>query len=193
MVRAFSGAHPTAPVRLSVKGTAEVLRDLEQGRIDLAVVGARGLQAGLHFEDLAEDEIVLVAAPGAAAAPEGPLSLAACARLPRVEREQASATRAIVAAQLAALGAPLDPAAAVLTTGSLVEQRRAVVEGRGAGWLSRRSVAAELADGRLRLIPVAGVLVPRRYYVAWRIGTVFSPLARAFLAAARTAAAAWPR
>lgn len=193
MVAAFSAAHPSVAVRLSVQGTAAVLRDLEEGRVDLAVVGARGLQAALHFEDLAEDEIVLVAAPGAPGLPAGPLSLTECARLPRVEREAASATRAIVESQLAAMGAPLDPGAVVLTTGSLQEQRRAVVEGLGAGWLSHRAVAAELAQGRLRILPVAAVLVPRRYYVAWRIGTPFTPAARAFLAAARATVAGWSR
>ncbi|HET9553611.1 MAG TPA: LysR substrate-binding domain-containing protein [Anaeromyxobacteraceae bacterium] len=186
LLPAFTRRHPGVPVRLGVKDTAEVLGDLVEGRVDLAFVGARNAHPALHFEDFAEDEIVLVAAPGFAL-PPGPLGPSAAGRLPRVEREPGSATRAIVEAQLAALGAPLDPAAAVLEAGSVAAQRRAVTAGLGVGFASRRSVAPELASGALRVVPIESFVVPRRFFVAWRRDEPLPALARAFLAAARAA------
>jgi phosphonate transport system ATP-binding protein len=186
LVPAFALRHPGVPVRLGVKDTAEVLGDLVEGRIDLAFVGARNAHPALHFEDFAEDEIVLVASPGFAL-PPGPLGPSAAGRLPRVEREAGSATRAIVEAQLAALGAPLEPAAAVLEAGSVAAQRRAVTAGLGVGFASRRSVAPELASGALRVVPIESFVVPRRFFVAWRRDEPLPALARAFLAAARAA------
>ncbi|GEJ58549.1 hypothetical protein AMYX_32900 [Anaeromyxobacter diazotrophicus] len=186
-VAAFAAEEPQVTLRLAVKGTAEVLRDLAAGRVELAFVGAREERAGLHFEDFAEDEIALVAAASFAGLPE-PLHPAAVARLPRVDREPSSATRAIAEAQLAAMGAPLDPGAAVLEAGSLAALVEAVSAGLGVGFASRRSVARALAQRRVRLVAVEGVQIPRRFFVAWRRDAALSGPAARFLALARRAA-----
>jgi phosphonate transport system ATP-binding protein len=186
---AFARELPGVRVRLEVKDTLEVLSDLAAGRVELAFVGARSPHPALHFEDFAEDEIVLVAAPDLPCLPRGPISPSAAARLPRVDREPGSATRAIVEAQFAALGAPLDPGAAAFEAGSIEALKSAVAGGMGVGFASRLSVAEELRSGRLLLVPVASVRVPRRFFVAWRRAEPPSAAARALLAAARHAIA----
>jgi len=181
---AFARARPGTRVRLQVKDTAEVLEDLVQARVELALVGARSPHPALHFEDLAEDEIVLVAAPGFPL-PAPALAPSQAARLRRVDREPGSGTQAVVAAQLAALGAPLDPAASVFEAGSVEALKRAVEGGMGVGFASRLSVAAELRAGRLVVVPIDALRVPRRYFVAWRRGEEPSAAARDLLAALR--------
>ena len=184
-VPAFARELPGVRVRLEVKDTVEVLSDLAAGRVELAFVGARSPHPALHFEDFAEDEIVLVAAPGLPGLPRGPLSPTAAARLPRVDREPGSATRAIVEAQFAALGAPLEPGAVAFEAGSIEALKSAVAGGVGVGFASRLSVAEELRAGRLLVLPVTSVRVPRRFFVAWRRDEPLSAAARAFAAAAR--------
>ena len=181
---AFARAHPEVPVRLSVKATEQVIADLSRGRVELAFVGARSAAPDLHFEDLAEDEIVLVASPHFGGLPE-PLSASLAARLPRVDREPGSATRAIVEAQLAGMGVALDPAASVLEAGSVAALVAAVAAGMGVGFASRRSVARALEAGRGREVPVQALKVPRRFFVAWRREQALSAPARRFLALAR--------
>jgi phosphonate transport system ATP-binding protein len=181
---AFARDWPAARVRLLVRDTGAALDDLVAGRVDLALVGARSPHPALHFEDLAEDEIVLLAAPGFPLPPP-PLAPSQLARLPRVDREEGSGTQAVVAAQLAALGAPLDPAASVFEAGSVEALKRAVEGGVGVGFASRLSVAEELRTGRLVVVPVEQVRVPRRYYVAWRRNEEPSAAARGLLAALR--------
>jgi DNA-binding transcriptional LysR family regulator len=111
------------------------------------------------------------------------------ARLPRVDREPSSASRAIAEAQLAAMGLPLDPAASVLEAGSVAALLAAVSAGLGVGFASRRSVARAAAERRVRVVAVADVQIPRRFFVAWRRdGEPSGPAAR-FLALARRAAA----
>jgi phosphonate transport system ATP-binding protein len=185
---AFAAAEPAVTLRLSVKGTAAVLRDLAAGAVELAFVGAREEREDLHFEDFAEDEIVLIAASSFAGLPE-PLPAAAVARLPRVDREPSSATRAIAEAQLAAMGAPLDPDASVLEAGSVAALIEAVSAGMGVGFASRRSVARAVAERRVRLVAIDATQIPRRFFVAWRRGTAMSEPAARFLAQARRAAA----
>jgi len=186
-VAAFATARPGVQVRLTVRATADVLRDVAAGKVELAFVGARTGHPALHFEDFAEDEIVLVASPAFGGVPE-PLPASIAARLPRVEREPGSATRAIVEAQLAEMGVSLDPGSAVFEAGSVAALIAAVSQGMGVGFASRRSVAGALAAGRVRLVPIEAVTIPRRFFVAWRRADALSEPARGFLELARRAA-----
>jgi len=186
-VAAFATARPGVQVRLTVRATADVLRDVADGKVEIAFVGARTTHPALHFEDFAEDEIVLVASPAFGGVPE-PLPASIAARLPRVEREPGSATRAIVEAQLAGMGVSLDPGSAVFEAGSVAALVAAVSHGMGVGFASRRSVAGALAAGRVRLVPIEAVKIPRRFFVAWRRADALSAPARGFLELARRAA-----
>ena len=185
LAAAFARRHPEAHLRLTVKDTDEVLSDLAAGRVELAFVGSRRDDPGLHFEDFAEDEIVLVAAPSQRLVPPGPVSPEVLARLPRVERQPGSATRAVVEAQLEAMGTSLDPEAVELEVSSVEALKAAVAAGLGAGFASRLSVEGEVRSGALRLVPVEGLRVPRRFFAAWRRAEGLSEAARAFLAEAR--------
>jgi phosphonate transport system ATP-binding protein len=191
-VPGFALAQPEVRVRLLVRDTAEVLADLARERVELAFTGSRSADPAFHFEDFAEDEIVLVASPHLAGLPADPLSPTAAGRLPRVDREAGSATRDIVERQFAALGAPLDPAAVVFEAGSVEALKAAVAGGAGVGFASRLSVAEELRSGRLVALHVTSVRIPRRFFAAWRRDRPLSPAARAFLAAARRAAGGRP-
>ncbi len=186
-VAAFARVQPRVQVRLTVKGTADVIRDLAERKVELAFVGARSPHPDLHFEDFAEDEIVLVASPAFGGLPE-PLPASLAARLPRVDREPSSATRAIVEGQFAGMGVALDPASSVFEAGSAAALVGAVSAGMGVGFASRRSVEAALAASRVREVPIEAVKVPRRFFVAWRRAEVLSEPARAFLELARRAA-----
>jgi len=185
----FVRAHPAVRLRLTVKDTAEVLADVLGGRLELGFVGSRREHPELHFEDFAEDEIVLVGAPGLEFVPPGPIAASLVARLPRVDREAGSATRAVVEAQLEAMGLGLDPGAAELEAGSVEALKAAVAAGVGVGFASRLSVAADVAAGRLRIVPVEGLHVARRFFVVWRRGTELPLAAQSFLAMARRAQA----
>jgi phosphonate transport system ATP-binding protein len=186
LAAAFVRRHPEVHLRLTVKDTDEVLVDLAAGRVELGFVGSRRDDPSLHFEDFAEDEIVLVAAAGQRLVPPGPIPVEMLARLPRVEREPGSATRSVVEAQLEAMGAALDPEAVELEVSSVEALKAAVAAGLGVGFASRLSVEDELRSGALRLVPVEGLRVPRRFFAAWRRAEGLSEAARAFLAEARS-------
>jgi phosphonate transport system ATP-binding protein len=187
VVRAFVSEHPGVRVALSVRDSAEVTAELLAGRIDVGFVGARTPHPGLHFEDLADDEVVLVAAPSLPLPPE-PMAASAAARLPRVEREPGSGTRAVVEDTFSNLGAPLDPAAVVLELGSLAGVKTAAASGLGVAFVSRAAAHEELEAGRLRAVAVEGVSIPRRLFVAWRADRPPGLAARELVEAARAAA-----
>ncbi|WP_332842105.1 LysR substrate-binding domain-containing protein [Anaeromyxobacter terrae] len=186
-VRAFVREYPGVRVSLAVKDSAEVTADLLAGRVEVGFVGARSPHPELHFEDLVEDEIVLVASPAQEGLPDEPIPPALAARLPRVEREAGSGTRAVVEDHLANLGVPLDPAAVALEVGTLVGLKAAVLSGVGVAFTSRLAVRDELERGHLRALRIDGVRIPRRLFVAWRRDATPSPAARRFVEVARAA------
>ncbi len=151
----------------------------------MGFLGARTPHPQLHFEDFAEDEIVLVASPAAGGIPAGPLGAEVVARLPRVEREAGSGTRRVVEEHFANLGAPLDAGAVVAEVGSLAALRTAVASGLGVAFVSREAVRDELEAGRLRAIAIEGVKIPRRFFVAWRADRELGAAARRFVEIAR--------
>jgi phosphonate transport system ATP-binding protein len=185
LVREFVQDCPGVRVSLSVKGTAEITKDLLGGRLDLAFVGARTPNPALHFEEFAQDEIILVAAPSFNALPAGSISASQVALIPRVEREPGSGTRAVVEDHFANMGIPLSPAAVALEVGTLIGLKAAVISGIGAAFTSRRAVQSELAAGVLRELPVQSVKIPRRIFVAWRSAGELPLAARSFLEVAR--------
>jgi phosphonate transport system ATP-binding protein len=189
VVAELARARPALRVRLAVESTAEVLSRLAGGKLDLAFVGSRGPLDGVHFEDFADDEILLVAAPALLRdLPDRPLSPSAVSHLRRVDREPGSATRQLAEQHLAALGAPLDPATRGLEAGSLAAFKGALTAGAGVGFASRLSVAEELAAGTLVPLGIAAVRIPRRYFVAWREASPPDAAGRALVEASRRAA-----
>jgi phosphonate transport system ATP-binding protein len=184
-VRVFVREYPGVRVSLTVKDSAEVIADLLAGRVEVGFVGARSPHPELRFEDLVEDEIVLVASPALEGLPAEPIPPALAARLPRVEREAGSGTRAVVEEHLANLGTPLDPADAALEVGTLVGLKAAVLSGIGVAFTSRLAVRDELAQGHLVALRVDGVRITRRLFVAWRRDAAPSPAARRFVEVAR--------
>jgi phosphonate transport system ATP-binding protein len=181
---ALLAAHPGVRVTLTVTDSAGVAADLLSGRAEVGFLGARTPHPQLHFEDFAEDEIVLVSAQSHPA-PAGPLAAAVAARLPRIEREPGSGTRRVVEEHFANLGAPLDPRAVIAEVGSLAALRTAVAAGVAVAFVSRAAVRDELEAGRLRAIAIEGVRIPRRFFVAWRADRELGAAARRFVELAR--------
>jgi phosphonate transport system ATP-binding protein len=184
---AFRAAHPEVRLQVQVEDTGAALEALLAGEADLALVGARDLHPDLLFEDLAVDEIVLLASPRLALPPE-PIASSALARLPRIDREPGSATRRVVEAQLEEMGSPLDPAAVVAEVGSPAALKAAIASGVGVGFASRISAEADLAAGRLRVVAVERLSIPRRVYAAVRRAAAPPPAAAALLDLVRRAA-----
>jgi phosphonate transport system ATP-binding protein len=193
LVSSFVKECPGVRVTLSVKATAEVTRDLLEGRLDLAFVGARTPQPGLHFEDFAEDEIILVASSAFGGLPPEPLSTSDVAKLTRVEREAGSGTRAVVEDHFANMGTPLGPESVALEVGTLVGLKAAVISGIGVAFSSRQAVQAELSSGLLREISIDSVKIPRQIFIAWRSDRELPPPARVFVSVARATWAALRR
>lgn len=160
------GLTPTA-VHFTAANSAQVAAAVRDGRADLGFVEGVGTPTGLHGSVVARDELVLVVAPGLPLARRRtPLTPAEVAALPMTSRETGSGTREILERALRRHRLTPGPPAVELTTATAV--REAVAAGGPPAVVGRRSVARDLAEGRLHEVPVQGLDLRRAFRAVWQ-------------------------
>lgn len=165
-------------VDLTVANSRDVMAAVLDGRADLGFVEGPDVADGLHARAVAEDELVVVVAPGHPwARRRRPLTAAELASAPLAVREAGSGTRAVLDRALAAAGHPVAGSPAQLGSTSAV--KNVVRAGTTAAVLSRLTVADEVARGDLRQVPVADVDLRRTLRVVWSRSRRPTPGARA--------------
>ncbi|MBU8894111.1 LysR family transcriptional regulator [Corallococcus sp. H22C18031201] len=161
LLASFLGGHPGLTVRLEVGNTEQVLGWLTEGRVPLGLVEGHARAAGIRLERYLEDELVPVVSARAPTALQRVRDVQALGTVPLVWREPGSGTRAVLERALRRAGARRGARPGDLQLGSTEAIKGAVALGLGVGFLSRWSIQAELAQGRLRVLPIPGLHIPR--------------------------------
>jgi DNA-binding transcriptional LysR family regulator len=148
--------------------------------VQLALVGASGVDARIELTPFLEDEIVGIAKPGALELDGGQLPSQRLAGALLLCRERGSSSRSLVERELRELA--VEPAG-VWELGSSEAVKRAAREGLGIAFLSRYAVAEEIERGDLECFRLAGRPPLTRFFsVATLAGRPLSPSERAFVA-----------
>ena len=173
----FRRKHPDVRVRLSVSNREQVVRDLTENSVDLAIMGTppRGLDTiAVPF---ARHPIAIIAAPGHALARRRRLPLARLADETFLIRERGSGTRS--AMERVFRERRFHPRETIeMSSNETIKQ--AVMAGMGVSFLSLHTVGLEVAASRLAVLEVAGTPVMRHWYVIHRERKRLSPTAEAF-------------
>lgn len=168
---AFAKAHPRVELSLSVGNRSEVLALLRSDQVDVAIMGRPP-------EDMETVRTVIGDHPHIVVAPvDHPLagkSMKPTALSGQIflMREQGSGTRALMERLFAAEG--VEPKIG-MEIGSNETIKQAVIAGLGLAFLSAHTVAAEIADGRLVQLDVAGLPIMRQWHVVRRAGKRLTP------------------
>jgi len=178
----FRARYPGVEARVTVSGTADVVRAVLAGDCDLGFVGAPIDQPGLIRERLAADKVVLAVYAGHPFAQRGQVTWAEVLAQPLIVREPGSGTRRAVERALAAQGRTLPPQSVALTLGSTQAVVQAIRDRLGIGFVSRRAVACVSPAERLPTVEIEGLRVTRSLFIIYEPARVTSPLLRAFLA-----------
>jgi molybdate transport repressor ModE-like protein len=175
----FRRDHPGVLVEVEVAASAEILKRLLAGRVQLALVGATAADDRIELEPFLEDEVVGVARPGVAPLRNGALEPARLSEFMLLAREPGSSSQQVIDRELRALGiAP----AGVWELGSSEAIKRAAREGLGLAFLSRYAVAEEVDRGDLESFRLAGrPPLLRDFSVARLAGRPLSPAERGFV------------
>ncbi|BDG60549.1 LysR family transcriptional regulator [Caldinitratiruptor microaerophilus] len=182
VVARYQERYPGIDLRVEVRDTQSVLRRLEKGALDLAVVAGPVDQPGLQAEPCVGDELLLVAAPHHPLARRGTIRLQDLAGTRLFLREPGSNTRQAVEAHFRARGVPLGPTSELGSTEAI---KRAVGAAGGVAFLSRYAVAADLAAGTLVALDGPDSRIPRQFVLAYLKGGRRPPAALAFAALLR--------
>ena len=161
----FQADYPGVSINLRFGNRQQIGEALEQGEIDLAVMGEPASGADVVAIPFAAHPSVIIAAPGHKLAGSTHLTLTHLAAERLILREDGSGTRILM--ERACLAAGMAPRIG-MTTDSNETIKQAVMAGMGIAVISRHTIGLELALGLMVTLPVEGFPVMREWYVVHR-------------------------
>jgi DNA-binding transcriptional LysR family regulator len=182
LIGQFKAKQAEISIVLLIGDSRQVTEWVDEGRVELAVVGARPGQRTLEARPLMGDELVVVVPAGHAWAKRETVSLAEVQEQPMVVRERGSGSREALERALGNVDTTLGAFRIVGEMGSTQAIKQAVRAGVGLSLISRRAVADECQAGLVVCLTIAQVDVRRSFYLVTHRDRTRSPLGLAFLA-----------
>jgi DNA-binding transcriptional LysR family regulator len=181
LMGAFRGKYPDVSITLRIGGSRQVQDWVEQGHVELGVVGAVPVSRALEARPLVADEIVLVVPPEHPWVPRKTISIEDVKREPLIVRERGSGSRESLEHALEALGLDLGAFRVVGEIASTQAVKQSVRAGLGVSFLSQRAVEDECRARLLASVKVRDLTVTRAFHLVSHRDRSRSPLAQAFL------------
>ena len=150
-LKTFADAHSEVELQLLACNTQEALTLLRNGSADLALIEGPDDEAELEHAVIAHDEIILALLPEHPLARRKRIGPKDLQDLPVVRREDGSGTRAVVDAALAQHS--VRPRTKLEAKG-VDAVKEAILQGFGAGFISRLAVKREVEMGLLVALPI---------------------------------------
>ena len=177
LLSAFSKPHAGVTIKLSVNNREQVIQQLMENRVDLAIMGRppRGLNA--IASAFAKHPHGIIAPPDHPMAKKKRINLKLLAGENFLIRESGSGTRTSMERVFTDHHVKL---ASSMELASNETIKQAVMAGLGLSYLSLHTVGLELAAGKLVRLDVIGTPVVREWFVIERKGKILSPLAERF-------------
>jgi DNA-binding transcriptional LysR family regulator len=173
----FTPIYPGVKVEFSIANRGDIVRQLAEHEIDLAIMGRPPRELATVAEPFARNPLVVIAAP------DHPLAGRRRIPLERLEgeafliREPGSGTRAAMERWLREGGVRHR---VVMEVSSNETIKQAVIAGMGVSFISIHTVGLELQTGRLMTLDVVGLPVMRDWYAMHLRAKRLSPVGEAF-------------
>lgn len=192
LVAAFGEEYPAVRTQVSISDSTTVLDELRRRAWDVGFVGARLPVRGMHFQPIANDEVVLLVPADHPFAGRGEIELDELADQWFIEREGGSGTQLAVRNALARQGFQMPPYRTVMVLGSMQAVISAVKQGYGIGWVSSLALT-QASNQRLAQVRIAGLPLQRALHFVYESERQLSPVAEAFIAWMRQHVISAPR
>ena len=171
LMAAHLSTHPQAEVALLTGNTRELVRSLEEGTIDFALVEGFFDRQRFDFETLSRERYIAVTSPKEA-------KRCAFDRRPRADeagRTAGSGTREILEKHLAARDLAVTDFAGIVEIESIPTIKACVRGGAGITFLYRVAVEEELARGELADITPDDFAIEHDFCLIWQRGSQYAP------------------
>jgi DNA-binding transcriptional LysR family regulator len=182
LIGQFKAKQADITIVLLIGDSRQVSEWVDDGRVELGVVGARPAQRTLDARELMADELVVVVPAEHAWARRATVTLAEVQREPMVVRERGSGSREALERALDEGGTSLAAFRVVGEMGSTQAIKQAVRAGVGVSLISRRAVEDECRAGHVVCLKIEHLAVRRAFYLIAHRERSRSPLGLAFLA-----------
>ncbi len=169
---AYIKRHPEIRIHILVENTQVLLRELDEGRLDFALVEGYFRKDAYDFLVWAVEPYICVCAAGHPL-PEGQVRLEDlfCENL--ILRNPGSGSREVLVRVLEERNYCPDDFCHVVEVSDLKLIKELVKADCGVSFLYRRAAERELAEGTLRQVPLADFHVEHEFTFLWRKGSVF--------------------
>ncbi|MFG1345144.1 LysR substrate-binding domain-containing protein [Xanthobacter autotrophicus DSM 431] len=160
---AFRKRHPAIELKLMIGNREEIIEGLMRLDLDLAVMGRPPAAMEADTKVIGDHPHVVIAPPEHRLIRRRRLTPADIAKEDLLVREPGSGTRMLMERVFDEAGVPHPPIAMEIGSNETIKQ--AVMAGLGLSFISAHTVAAEVADGRLKVLDVQGLPVVRQWLV----------------------------
>jgi len=178
---AFTKKYPAIRPILRIGDSAGIVEDLLDGKVELAVVGTKRIDARLCFETLWDDEMVLAVPKNHPWSQRSFVRVADLKSEKFISRERGSGTldslRHILSQGRRSADKVLNVA---MELGSTEAIKEALMAGFGISILSRISIRHELAEGSIVEVPNRGMTLKRNFYQVYHRRRPLHPIASPF-------------
>ena len=181
LIGQFKLKYPDISLCLRIGSSQQVSEWVDDGRVEVGVVGARPAPRTLVARELMADELVVVVPADHPWSGTGQVTLADVEQEPLLVRERGSGSRETLERGLAEAGTGLARFRVVGELGSTQAIKQAVRAGVGVALISRRAVEDECRAGLLSCLRVRDLRFARAFYLVTHRDRSRSPLAQAFV------------
>jgi DNA-binding transcriptional LysR family regulator len=192
LIGAFRGKYPDVRISLLIGASREVQAWVEDGRVEIGVVGAAPSSRAIEGRPLMADELVVVVGAEHPWATRDTVSLEDLKAEPMIVRERGSGSRETFERALEGVGLDLGAFRIVGEIASTQAIKQAVRAGVGVSLISRRAVVDECRARLLACVTIRDLTITRAFHLITHRDRSRSPLAQAFLTFVESQAAARP-
>jgi len=177
----FKGKYPEILITLLIGDSRAVSGWVEEGRVELGIIGARPTSRALESRELTSDELVIVVTAGHPWNAKETITLEELRTEPLIVRERGSGTREALERALAAAHLDLGAFRIVAEMGSTQSIKQGVRAGIGVSMISKRAVEDDCRAKLLHCVKVRDLSPSRSFCLVTHRDRNRSPLAAAFL------------
>ncbi len=181
LIGQFRGKYPDIRMSLHVGSSRQVMDWVEEGRVEVGVVGAKPAARVIESRELLSDDLVVIVPTEHPWWDRETVTVAEVQAEPLIVRERGSGTREALEHALTESGLDFSAFRVVGEMGSTQAIKQGVRAGIGVALISKRAVHDECKAGLVHCVTVKDLKVARSFYLAVHRDRSRSPLAVAFL------------
>ncbi len=161
----FSKTYPDVIIEITVSSTEKIINDIYEGRIDMGVVEGNIKNTSAFLEEIADDEIVIIASDDNPLTKKKTLMPHDLISQPFIMPETGSGTKEVIYDFLHEVGINPEDLKVAMTAGSPELIVQMVQAGMGISFVSKWSVFRAIKDGSINVLNVSGKRLMRKFYL----------------------------